>query len=93
MFRQIQIPIIGVVENMSCYLDADGKTIDLFPRGQIDLYLKEKKVDKLVSIPFHPHVGISCEAGVPLLESYPDSEEGKAISLLGEKVKSYLLQK
>ena len=93
MFRQIEIPVIGVVENMSYYLSDKGEKADLFPRGQIDIYLKEKKIDKLAVIPFHPHVGLSCEAGVPLLESQPDSEEGKALLLLAEKVKSYLLKK
>lgn len=93
MFRQIQIPIIGVVENMSYYLSPSGEKVELFPRGQIDLYLQEKKVEKLSAIPFHPHVGLSCEAGVPLLESQPDSEEGRAISQLAEKVKQYLLKK
>ena len=132
MFRQIEIPIIGVVENMSYYLSGKTETrsqskkeeqlkkrdkldrgeltesldknnlsekenalekIDLFPRGQIDIYLKEKKVNKLAEIPFHPHVGLSCEAGVPLLESQPDTEEGKAILTLAEKVKKYLLEK
>lgn len=91
MFAQIQIPVIGVVENMSYYMESNGSKVDLFPRGQIDIYLKEKKVEKLTAIPFHPHVGLSCEAGVPLLESYPDSEEGKAITSLAEKVKTYLL--
>ncbi len=90
MFRQIQIPVIGVVENMSYYVETNGEKVDLFPRGQIDVYLKEKKVNKLAVIPFHPHVGLSCEAGVPLLESCLDSEEGKAIFLLAEKVKKYL---
>ena len=91
MFRQIEIPILGVVENMSYYLSDKGEKVDLFPRGQLDIYLKEKKVDKLSVIPFHPHVGLSCEAGVPLLESRPDSEEGKAVFLLAEKVKEHLL--
>ncbi len=90
MFRQISIPIIGLVENMSYYLTKEGEKTDLFPRGPIDLYLKENKIDKLAEIPFHPHVGLSCEAGVPLLESYPDSKEGQAIFQLGEKVKNYL---
>ena len=90
MFSQIQIPLIGVVENMSYYVESSGEKVSLFPKGQLDIYLQEKKVKKLVTIPFHPHVGLSCEAGVPLLESYPDSEEGKAITQLGEKVKKYL---
>ena len=93
MFRQIQVPVIGLVENMSYYLSEEGKKMDLFPRGQIDVYLKEKKVDKLVEIPFHPHVGLSCEAGVPVLDSYPDSVEGKALFSLGQKVKNYLLKR
>ena len=93
MFRQIEIPIIGVVENMSYYLCNKREKIDMFPRGQIDIYLTEKKIDKLTVIPFHPHIGLSCEAGVPLLESQPDSEEGKAILALAEKVKKYLLKK
>ena len=90
MFHQIQIPLIGVVENMSYMRDASNQKISLFPKGQIDVYLKEKKINKLASIPFHPHVGLSCEAGVPLLESHPDSEEGEAVLSLAEKVKSYL---
>lgn len=93
MFAQIEIPVIGLVENMSYYVSEKGKKTDLFPRGQIDVYLKEKKIEKLVMIPFHPHVGVSCEAGVPLLESYPDSEEGKAIFSLAKKVKNYLEKK
>ncbi len=92
MFPQIEIPVIGVVENMSYMLNEAGEKIDLFPRGQIDLYLKEKKIEKLVEIPFHTHVGLSCESGVPLLESYPDSAEGEAILSLAKKVKKYLMK-
>lgn len=90
MFQQIEIPVIGVVENMSYFKNNKQEKIDLFPRGQLDIYLKEKKLNKLIEVPFHPHVGLSCESGVPLLESYPDSEEGKALTTLGEKVKRYL---
>ena len=93
MFRQIKIPVMGLVENMSYYLSKEGDKINLFPKGQLDIYLKEKKIDKLAEIPFHPHVGLSSEAGVPVLESYPDSKEGQAIAGLGEKVKAYLLKK
>ena len=92
MFPQIEIPVIGVVENMSYMLNEAGEKIDLFPRGQIDLYLKEKKIEKLVEIPFHTHVGLSCESGVPFLESYPNSEEGKSILSLVKKIKKYLFK-
>ena len=64
--------------------------MELFPKGQLDVYLKAKKISKLSSVPFHPHVGLSCESGVPLLESYPESSEGKAFCELAKKVKTYL---
>ena len=90
MFAQVGIPVIGLVENMSYYRGEEGKKHELFPKGRLNSYLKEKKVEKLAEIPFHPHAGLSAEAGVPLLESYPDSVEGAAVSRLGEKVKLWL---
>ena len=90
MFKTINIPLMGVVENMSYMEMPDGKRIELFPRGQLDVYLRSKKISLLTSIPFHPHVGLSCESGVPLLESYPESKEGEAFLKLAEKAKSFL---
>lgn len=90
MFGQISIPVLGVVENMSFYPGPGGENLDLFPRGHIDLYLKENKIKKLAEIPFDPQIGLSCEAGVPFLESRPDSPAGKAFFSLAEKVKEEL---
>ena len=46
MFRQIKIPLVGVVENMSYMRDSAGGKISLFPKGQLDVYLKEKNIEK-----------------------------------------------
>ena len=90
MFETINIPLMGVVENMSYMEMPNGRTMELFPKGQLDVYLKAKKISKLTSIPFHPHVGLSCEAGVPLLESYPESKEGEAFLELAQKTQDFL---
>ena len=91
MFLKLSIPLIGLVENMSYYKVPGGDKVDLFPRGQIDSYIREKHLKKIALVPFNPLIGLSCEAGVPFLESEPESEEGKAIFLLAEEVKHYLL--
>ena len=90
MFKTLNIPLIGVVENMSGMETAEGETIDLFPKGQLDVFLKTKNIPKLASVPFHPHIGLSCEAGVPFLESRPDSKEAKAFLEAAGKIKSFL---
>ena len=90
MFETLKIPLIGVVENMSGMETAEGEIIDLFPKGQLDVFLKTKKIPKLSSVPFHPHIGLSCEAGVPFLESRPDSKEAKAFLEAAEKTRNFL---
>ena len=90
MFKSINIPLMGVVENMAFMEMPDGKTFELFPKGQLDVFLRTKKIPLLASVPFHPHVGLSCEAGVPLLESYPESKEGEAFTALALKIKQIL---
>lgn len=91
MFETLEIPLMGVVENMSYMEMPDGEKKELFPKGQLNVFLEAKKIQKLTSIPFHTHIGLSCESGVPLMESYPDSKEGLAFSELASKTKQFLL--
>ena len=90
LFNQLKIPLIGVVENMAYYREDDGSHKDLFPQGNLDEYLKEQGIEKLVQIGFHPHVALSSEMGVPVLESYPESEEGERIKELAKKTIEFL---
>ncbi len=91
MFERTQIKIAGVVENMSYMLNPDSQEkIQLFPKGEIDSYLTSKKLTKLVEIPFHPHVSMGSEAGIPIVESYPDSIESKAFHTLAARLKEFV---
>ena len=91
MLKHLKIPCLGVVENMSSFkIHPSEEPISLFPKGQLDTYLKSNDIKKLASIPFHPNVGLSCETGLPFLESEPDSEEGQAFLQLAENLESIL---
>ena len=79
MFERINVPLLGIIENMAYLRDGDNR-INLFPRGELDAYLDARGWKKLAQIPFHPHVGLSCESGIPLAESYPDSPEAMAFN-------------
>ena len=87
MLEHLKIPCLGVVENMSSFkARPETEPIDLFPRGQLDTYLKVNNIKKLSQIPFHPDIGLSCESGVPFMESGLDSEEGLAFLKLADHV-------
>ncbi len=87
MFKEIQIPLLGVVENMA-YLKQANDMIQLFPKGQLDSYLKEHEIEKLVQVPFHPDIGLFAESGIPLMEQ--DLEEGKCFAELAQKIQLQL---
>lgn len=70
MFDRTNVPLLGVVENMSYLKGPSGDEIQLFPKGDLDTYLELKKIKKLTQIPFDPAIGLSAEAGVP----YDDAE-------------------
>lgn len=88
MFERINVPALGVVENMSYMLDANGTKVQLFPKGDMNAYLDAKGLAKLAEIPFHPSVGIASEAGVPILEADPNGPESQAFLALAEKVRA-----
>ncbi len=92
MLTQLKIPCLGVVENMSSFRKTpQDAPIDLFPKGQLDNYLKTKALEKLVSIPFYTELGLSCEAGVPFLESNTeDSAETQVFITLAKKIHTAL---
>ena len=82
MFERTNVPLLGVVENMAYLKTSQGETVQLFPRGDLDAFLQAKKIRKLAQIAFLPSVGMSAEAGVPVLESHSGDEEAEAFTQL-----------
>jgi ATP-binding protein involved in chromosome partitioning len=78
MWARVQVPILGVVENMSYMIDSQGEKLQLFPKGEIRQYTDAKKIPWLGEIPFHPHVSLGGETGIPIVEASPESVEALA---------------
>lgn len=91
MFEKVNIPLLGMVENMASFIPPGStEPISLFPKGQLDTYLKTNNIKKLAEIPFNTSLGQAGEMGIPVLESDPDCLESKAFKdladLIGETV-------
>jgi ATP-binding protein involved in chromosome partitioning len=92
MFARVSVPVMGLVENMSYYLHASsGEKLPLFPKGDLEKYLAEQKIEKLVEIPFHPGVAMGAEMGIPVTNgNNAEAIEAKAFHELALKVKAKL---
>jgi len=90
MFRELNVSILGVVENMS-FLDLpDGTKLDVFGSGGGLKLAEAANVAFLGQIPMDPSVRVGGDQGIPAVISNPDSSVAKAFSALAEKVAASL---
>jgi ATP-binding protein involved in chromosome partitioning len=86
MFKQLEVPILGVVENMS-YLDLpDGTRMDIFGSGGGEALAKANETEFLGMIPMDQNVRIGGETGKPIVVSYPESAVAKSIQEIAQKI-------
>jgi ATP-binding protein involved in chromosome partitioning len=78
MFRQVRVPVLGVVENMSYFIADDGKRYDIFRHGGGRKLAAEAGVPLLGEVPIDPRVAECGDAGEPIVRKYPDSAVARA---------------
>jgi ATP-binding protein involved in chromosome partitioning len=86
MFRQLQIPIIGVVENMSYLELPNGERMTVFGEGGGKKLAEAAEVPYIGAIPMDPAVREGGDAGVPVTISHPESAVAQALNSLAAHV-------
>lgn len=65
-FHQLEIPIVGLIENMAGFTAPDtGHTYALFGEGKVDDLARRFQTSLLGRIPFHTSIRIGGDEGVP----------------------------
>jgi ATP-binding protein involved in chromosome partitioning len=86
MFRQLNVPVFGVVENMSYLELPDGTRMDVFGSGGGERLAAESGVPFIGAIPMDPAVREGGDTGVPVVISAPDSPVAKALTAVAKDV-------
>lgn len=84
MFRQLNVPIFGVVENMSYLELPDGSKMDIFGSGGGERLAADAEVPFIGAIPMDPSVREGGDKGVPVVVSKPDSPVAIALRNVAE---------
>lgn len=80
MFSRVNVPLLGIVENMSYFVAPDtGNRYDIFGNGGGNRLAEENGVPFLGGIPINPSIRIGGDNGTPMLYDAPDSEHSRAI--------------
>lgn len=86
MFRTMEIPLLGVVENMSFLELPDGTQLDIFGQGGGEKMAQEAGVPFLGSIPIDPIVREGGDQGTPVVISHPDTPAAAALNGIADGI-------
>ncbi|MEM7344437.1 MAG: Mrp/NBP35 family ATP-binding protein [Chloroflexota bacterium] len=87
MLEQLNVPIMGIVENMSYFVAPDtGTRYDIFGQGGGAAMANEIGVDFLGEVPLEPQVRQGGDEGQPIVVRDSDSAAAQAIRTVAQKV-------
>jgi len=86
MFRQLNVPVFGVVENMSYLELPDGTRMDVFGSGGGERLARECGVPFIGAIPMDPAVREGGDQGLPVVVSQPESPVSRALQAVAQDI-------
>ncbi len=87
MFTRVNVPILGVIENMSYFIAPDtGKKYDIFGTGGGSKIATELEVPYLGGIPIQQQIRMGGDNGVPIHFDSPGSEQAKIFTEISRKL-------
>jgi ATP-binding protein involved in chromosome partitioning len=91
MFERVNIPVLGVIENMSYFLCPHcGTRHDIFGHGGARQEATKLGLAFLGEVPLHMDIRVSSDAGAPVTATQPDSEHAKIYRTIAERVAEQL---
>jgi len=87
MFKQLNIPIAGIVENMSGFICPDnGKEYNIFGKGTTQPLADAYNTQILGEVPIEPAIREGGDSGMPITVIAPDCEISKRYQLIATKL-------
>ncbi len=87
MFEQVNVPVLGVIENMSYFIAPDtGNKYEIFGSGGGQKLCDEYGLNFLGQVPLGMEVREGGDTGTPVVVSFPDSPQAAAFNKVAEEV-------
>ncbi len=85
--RQLSIPVLGVVENMSGFACPKcGEKIDIFKAGGGERMAEQMGIPLLGKIPIDAEIVRACDNGEPYVQNYSYTEAGESFDSIGRTI-------
>ena len=86
MFRTLEVPILGIIENMSYLELPDGSRMDIFGTGGGQRLAQATQANFLGQVPMDQNVRIGGDTGKPIVVTNPESPVATALTEIAMRI-------
>jgi ATP-binding protein involved in chromosome partitioning len=91
MFKRVEVPILGIVENMSYFLCPEcGTRSDIFGHGGARHEAERLGVPFLGEVPLHMEIREKSDAGLPVVATAPDGPHARIYRAIAAQIRDGL---
>ena len=90
MFRKVNVPLLGVAENMSHFTDPSGQRHTLFGTGGGIATAERLDTTLLGQVPLFPEIRAGGDAGAPVVVAHPEGEAARVFAAIGRELRQRL---
>jgi ATP-binding protein involved in chromosome partitioning len=87
MFQKVNVPILGIVENMSYFTTPGGERVEIFGNGGGRQEAARQNVPFLGEVPIFTEIREGGDSGLPVVVSAPTGSAGLAFLEIAERLK------
>jgi ATP-binding protein involved in chromosome partitioning len=87
MFNKVNVPILGIVENMSYFTAPNGERVEIFGHGGGKSEAAQQNVPFLGEVPIFTEIREGGDCGMPIVVSAPNHPAGKAFLQIAETLR------
>jgi ATP-binding protein involved in chromosome partitioning len=92
MFTKVNVPVLGIIENMSYYTNPDGSKEYIFGQGGGEKLSRELEINYLGEISLNTNIRTAGDEGTPIVLKSPDSVQAKQFMDIAQKLNLYMKQ-
>jgi len=90
MFQKVNVPILGIVENMSYFTTPSGERVEIFGHGGGQAEAARQEIAFLGEVPLFTEIREGGDRGMPVVVSAPDQPAGLAFGKIAETLRQQL---
>jgi len=90
MFEKVNVPLLGIVENMSYFIAPGGQRVEIFGHGGGRAEAERQEIPFLGEVPLYVEIREGGDKGFPVAVSHPADPQGKPFIQIAEALRQRL---